>query len=172
MKHSGMPSKEFGVIFKNPAVFQRGYGQCCSGTQRIIRRQNGNGIGNVFAKVYRYFKPLVVKGLKEVGKEAMLAGTDILSQMDDGNSIENALKSRGTKAVNNLKRKATDKLEKLMTGSGEAKKRIKRRKKEKSAQSSTRLTKKKKSGSTKKKISKKQRKLKKNKKTENKDIFD
>lgn len=135
---AGKSLKDIGPLLKNPRIYQRGYGQCCSSPYRITRMQSGNGIGNVFAKVYRYFKPLVIRGLKEVGREAVSAGNDIISRMDT-EPIEEVVQARGKKAINNLKRKATNALGKIMKGSGgTTSKAIKRNGLEKVTQSSRR----------------------------------
>lgn len=63
----------------------------------------------------RYFQPLLVKGLKAVGREVLDAGSDILTNLGD-DRIEQVVKKRALKAVDNLKQKADNKLSTLMTG--------------------------------------------------------
>lgn len=130
----GNAAKDIGPVLKNSHIFQRGYGQCCSASMRITRRQGGNGVGNLFSKMYRYIKPFVIKGLKEIGREAVHAGADILDQSET-KPLSEAVKSRGKQALRNLKRKATDNLEKVMRGAGDPKKHIKRVKTQKATQS-------------------------------------
>lgn len=116
---AGRSLKDIGPILKGPLVYQRGYGVLC--TPR--RRQYGRGFGSIFNGLARFFKPLLVKGLKAVGREVLDAGGDILSNIDK-EPIGNLVKTRTETALNNLKRKAVKKFEPLMQ-EGEGKRRKK-----------------------------------------------
>lgn len=117
---AGRSIKDIGPILKNPSVYQRGYGIY----YMPRRRQYGRGFGSIFNGLARFFKPLLVRGLKTVGREVLDAGGDILSNIDK-ESVGNLVKSRTETALNNLKWKAKTKLEPLMQ-EGEGRKRRKK----------------------------------------------
>lgn len=103
---------------KNSLVFQKGYS-----INYIPRRchQYGRGFGSVFSGLARFFKPLLVKGLKAVGREVLNAGSDVLTNVDK-EPLNNLIKTRSEAAFKNLKRKAVENLEPLMKGKGKRKK--------------------------------------------------
>lgn len=115
MLQTGSSLKNIGPLLKNPVIFQRGYG--VRSNYRIYRRQRGRGIGNIFAGLYKYFQPLIVKGLKSIAKEVLLTGTDIV-QNSEKQPLPELIKTQSRKAYENLKRKAINKLDPLMKGSG------------------------------------------------------
>lgn len=100
-----------GPIFKNIPIYQKGYGT-------IERRpQRGRGLGSVFGHLYRYLKPLLTKSVKALGHEVLSATGDILDD-NSGAPLAQIIKSRGERSVENLKRKADEKLKAVMSGSG------------------------------------------------------
>lgn len=82
--------------------------------------QRGHGgIGSFLAGVFRRVLPLFSRGAKTVGKEALRAGMNVMSDVATQNTpIKEALRNRLKESGHNLKRKAEEKLDKLMEGSG------------------------------------------------------
>lgn len=72
----------------------------------IGRRQRGYGIGGVFAKMFRKAAPLVLKGVKTIGKEALRTGSSVLTDVLDGENLGESLKNRSKESAFNLGRKA------------------------------------------------------------------
>lgn len=82
-------------------------------------RQRGHGLGSWFAGLFRSALPLLAKGARAVGKEALRAGVNILDDVAENNvGFKEAFHNRVSESGLNLKRKARDKIHKLMEGSG------------------------------------------------------
>ena len=87
--------------------------------------QRGHGIGSFLGGLCRAVLPLFKSGVKEIGKETLRSGFNILEDLANKNiTIREALKNRGNETADNLKRKALEKIDKMMTGSGYQKRRI------------------------------------------------
>lgn len=116
-----MSSIDFGTIFKKQKTFQKGYGYSHKPFTRPIYRptfQRGRGgLGNIFSHLYRYIKPWVKSGIDSVKKELISSGIDILSDQS-GAPLKEIVGNRGKTAIKNLKRKAQEKLDNIMKGSG------------------------------------------------------
>lgn len=117
----GKGMADIGPLVRNRRVFQRG-GAVISPPYYYFYyspyNTRGRGIGSVFFKFFKAVSPMLVKGLKSVGREVLSAGSDILA--NSGNEpIKKLVKSRSKQAFNTLKRKAEQKIEKLMDGSGD-----------------------------------------------------
>lgn len=160
----GTAMRDFGPLFKENPKYQSGYGRTFFPRRRYF--QNGRGFGSIFTHLARYLSPLLVKGLKNIGKEAISAGSDILENKSE-KSFKELMEDTGKKSFKNLKRKAMDKLESIREGFGplmitrhtpvKRKLPIKRRKKdEKTYISQKRKTKKKKKNTTQKQKTSKQ----------------
>lgn len=82
--------------------------------------QRGHGgIGSFLAGIFRRVLPLFSRGARAVGKEALRAGMNIASDVTAQNTpIKESLRNRLRESGHNLKRKAEEKLDKLMEGSG------------------------------------------------------
>lgn len=80
--------------------------------------QRGHGIGSFLGGLFRSVVPLLSSGFRSVGKEALNAGVGLLSDMMSSHPLEESLKSRFNDASTNLKRKADEKINSLMSGSG------------------------------------------------------
>lgn len=81
--------------------------------------QRGHGIGSFLGGLFRSVLPLISKGAKVVGKEAFNAGVGIMSDMIQQNPLDESLRNRFYTATSNLKRKADDKIDKvLLRGAG------------------------------------------------------
>lgn len=80
--------------------------------------QRGHGIGSFLGGLFRSVIPLLSSGFKTVGKEALDAGVGLLSDMVNSRPMDSSVRSRFKEASANLKRKADEKIDSLMSGSG------------------------------------------------------
>lgn len=82
--------------------------------------QRGHGgIGSFLAGLFRTVLPLITRGAKAVGKEALRTGVNIVSDMAANNTpFKETFHRRMRESGGNLKRKAEEKIEKLLEGSG------------------------------------------------------
>ena len=82
--------------------------------------QRGHGgIGSFLAGLFRKVLPILSRGAKAVGKEALRTGMNIVSDITTQNTpIKESFRNRLKESGQNLKRKAEEKLDKLMEGSG------------------------------------------------------
>lgn len=83
-----------------------------------LPHQRGHGIGSFLGGLFRSVLPLLSSGFRTVGKETLDAGIGLLSDMVNSRPMESSIKSRLKEASNNLKRKADEKIDSLMSGSG------------------------------------------------------
>lgn len=164
------------------------YGNIGSGVGRVYvgspyQRGHG-GIGSFLAGVFRRVLPLFKRGAKTIGKEAVRAGLNVMSDVTEGNTpFRESLRNRVRESSSVLKRKAEEKLDKIMEGSGYKVARFGdslqlrlRNSSEKSPRRRKAITKKKKKkkkgGVTKRKSTTKKKKTKKVKKRTARDIFE
>lgn len=90
--------------------------------------QRGHGIGSFLGGLFRSVLPLISGGAKAIGKEALNAGVGLLKDMAATKPMEESIKNRFREASSNLKRRADNKLDSLMSGSGyKSRKRVSRR---------------------------------------------
>ena len=84
--------------------------------------QKGKGVGCFLKGVYRSVLPLVKKGSraigKAVGKEALRVGVNILDDITHGKPFKESFRNNIRESRKNLKRKAEEKLDNLISGSG------------------------------------------------------
>lgn len=81
--------------------------------------QRGHGIGSFLGGLFRRIIPLLKNGARAVGKEALRAGVNVATDiMDSGVRPREAFKTRLRESGENLKRKAEEKIDTLMKGSG------------------------------------------------------
>lgn len=155
------------------APFQRGHG----------------GIGSFLTGVFRRVLPLLTRGARTIGKEALRTGMNIMSDVSANTPIRDSFRNRMRESGEKLKRKAEEKIDKLMEGSGykaprhmlslqsivsskAVNKRRKRKKRSSVKKKTKRLSRKKDSGGVKKRTKKrKHSKKKKKKKRTTRDIF-
>ena len=74
-----------------------------------------------FSEGYLGFKkilPFLNRGVRAVGKEALLAGINVIEDVENNKPLKEAIKSRLVESRGNLKRKAKEKISSLMRGSG------------------------------------------------------
>lgn len=80
--------------------------------------QRGHGIGSFLGGLFRSVLPLLKSGAKVIGKEALNSGIGLLSDVMSARPIKDSFNSRFKEATGNLKRKADEKINSLMSGSG------------------------------------------------------
>lgn len=102
-----------GISFFEGVPYQRGI-------------QRGAGVGDVLRRLWRYVVPLAKRAghvlapvAREIGKEAAMAGSRVLSDVAEGTQIKEALASQGRASVNRLLKRADGD----QSGGGRAKKR-------------------------------------------------
>lgn len=89
--------------------------------------QRGHGIGSFLGGLFRRVLPFLRKGAAAVGKEALRTGANVAADMLKKDiSLKDAFHARARESRDNLKRKAGEKIEKLMKGSGYKKRKIAR----------------------------------------------
>ena len=82
-------------------------------------QQRGHGLGSFFTGLFRRALPFHAKGARTVAKEALRAGVNILDDVaENSKSFKKAFRNRMNESGQNLKRKAVEKLDKIMEGSG------------------------------------------------------
>lgn len=81
--------------------------------------QRGHGIGSFLGGLFRRIMPLLKQGARTVGKEALRSGINVANDiLDKGMHPREAFKTRLRESGTNLKRKAEEKINNLMQGSG------------------------------------------------------
>ena len=94
---------------------------------RGVSFQKGYGIGGIFRRLFRAALPFLVKGGKTIGKEALLTGSRIASDVLSGQNFEEAVKTRSKESGKHLAQKALDKVQ-SMVGRGKYKRKRKQHK--------------------------------------------
>lgn len=95
--------------------------QVGSGIDRVFvgnPYQRGHGLGSFLSGLFRRALPLLTRGARAVGKEALHTGMNIIGDVAHNTPFKEAFKTRVTESGRNLKRKAEESLENLMHGSG------------------------------------------------------
>ncbi|KAF4529215.1 hypothetical protein B566_EDAN017667 [Ephemera danica] len=103
--------------------FVKHVGSGISKFYRGVESQRGHGIGSFLGGVL----PYLTRGAKAIGKETAKAGLNVLDNLAHDVPIKTAFKKRFGDARDNLKRKAEEKFENVMSGSGYKPKRRKRK---------------------------------------------
>lgn len=80
--------------------------------------QRGHGLGSFLSGLFRRALPLLTRGARVLGKEALHAGMNILGDVAHDTPFKESLRTRVRESGRNLKRKAEESLESLMRGSG------------------------------------------------------
>lgn len=141
--------------------------------------QRGHGgIGSFLKGLFRRALPFLKRGARAVGKEAFRAGVNIIDDVSENKAtFKEALRTRARESGLNLKRKAEEKIESLMEGSGYKRTQRRRKRQSKVSRRRKRTTRKTKTGKTKtRKTKKKSSRVKKTRTNKNKirsvhDIF-
>lgn len=80
--------------------------------------QRGHGIGSFLGGLFRSIIPLLSSGAKTVGKEVLRSGVGLISDMVNTRPADDSIRERLHEVTTNLKRKADNKIERIMKGSG------------------------------------------------------
>lgn len=91
---------------------------------RGVVLQKGHGIGGFFAKLFRSAMPLLIKGAKTVGKEALRTGTLVANDLLSGQNFKTSFKTRAKETGKKLARKAVQKADEMI-GHGKRKRKRK-----------------------------------------------
>ncbi|GFX36732.1 uncharacterized protein TNCV_1543361 [Trichonephila clavipes] len=92
-----------------------------------INFQKGYGIGGIFRRLFRAALPFLVKGGKTIGKEVLMTGSRVASDVLSGENFKEALKTRSKESGKKLAQKAIDRVQ-SMVGKGQYKRKRKKQK--------------------------------------------
>ncbi|GFT21724.1 uncharacterized protein TNCV_2969771 [Trichonephila clavipes] len=85
-----------------------------------INFQKGYGIGGIFRRLFRTALPFLVKGGKTIGKEVLMTGSRVASDVLSGENFKEAVKTRSRESGKKLAQKAIDRVQ-SMVGKGQYK---------------------------------------------------
>ncbi|GFW52979.1 uncharacterized protein F54H12.2 [Trichonephila clavipes] len=85
-----------------------------------INFQKGYGIGGIFHRLFRAALPFLVKGGKTIGKEVLMTGSRVASDVLSGENFKEAVKTRSRESGKKLAQKAIDRVQ-SMVGKGQYK---------------------------------------------------
>ncbi|GFS74632.1 uncharacterized protein F54H12.2 [Trichonephila clavipes] len=85
-----------------------------------INFQKGYGIGGIFRRLFRAALPFLVKGGKTIGKEVLMTGSRVASDVLSGENFKEAVKTRSKESGKKLAQKAIDRVL-SMVGKGQYK---------------------------------------------------
>ena len=88
---------------------------------RGMRNQAGHGLGSIFGKLFRAFRPYIASGGKYVAKKSLHTGIDIANSLLDGENPRSAFKKGLNKMKTDIKRDVKTKLKNVMRGRGRPK---------------------------------------------------
>ena len=74
--------------------------------QQWQQRGRGFGIGGVFRSLVRMLTPMVSKGAKAIGKQALKSGVAATADIIEGKNVAQTLKEHGRKGASKLVKKA------------------------------------------------------------------
>jgi hypothetical protein len=72
------------------------------------RYQRGHGLGSIFGSLFKSAVPLLKRGAKTLGREALKTGLNLASDVMEGQNVTQAAKSRLKSTEQNLLQKAMD----------------------------------------------------------------
>ncbi|GFX85983.1 uncharacterized protein F54H12.2 [Trichonephila clavipes] len=87
---------------------------------KVINFQKGYGIGGIFRRLFRAALPFLVKGGKIIGKEVLMTGSRVASDVLSGENFKEAVKTRSKDSGKKLTQKAIDRVQ-SMVGKGQYK---------------------------------------------------
>ena len=93
------------------ARMQRGYG----------RLQRGNGLGGVLRRLFRSAMPFLIRGGKEIGRQALKTGINVGEDVLAGKNVKTATKNRLAETVGDVVKKASSKIQSGAGGKRKAK---------------------------------------------------
>ncbi|GFS84341.1 uncharacterized protein F54H12.2 [Trichonephila clavipes] len=85
-----------------------------------INFQKGYGIGGIFRRLFRAALPFLVKGGKTIGKEVLMTGSRVASDVLSGENFKEAVKTRSKESGKKLAQKAIDRVQSIV-GKGQYK---------------------------------------------------
>lgn len=85
---------------------------------RGIPHQRGHGIGSFLGGLFRSVFPLLKSGAKAIGSEALNAGMGLLTDVINARPLNDSIKTQLKNVSANLKRRADNKIDSMMSGSG------------------------------------------------------
>ncbi|GFY11880.1 uncharacterized protein F54H12.2 [Trichonephila clavipes] len=85
-----------------------------------INFQKGYGIGGIFRRLFKAALPFLVKGGKTIGKEVLMTGSRVASDVLSGENFKEAVKTRSRESGKKLAQKAIDRVQ-SMVGKGQYK---------------------------------------------------
>lgn len=101
MVQYGSGLRDIGTIYRGPQFVQR-----------------GRGIGSIFGGLWKHIAPFATSGLRALGKQSLLTGSNVLRDLSDGKKLKNVLQEQAHDAINNLTQKGINKLQKMQSGKG------------------------------------------------------
>lgn len=105
------------------------------------RYQRGRGVGAFLGGLFRKILPYLASGAKAVGKEVARAGVNVLEDVtNDRASFKEAVKTRARESGKNLRKKAVEKINDMMKGSGYKRQGVKRRNQSRKKRTGVRTT--------------------------------
>ena len=110
------------MYYQNYFDHQAGGGNAISsGISRIYvgsPYQRGHGIGKFLGGLFRKAIPLLTRGSKAVGREALRTGLNVLTDVASSVSLKESIRKRVKESGGNLKRKVEEKFDAYMEGGG------------------------------------------------------
>ncbi|GFT65516.1 uncharacterized protein F54H12.2 [Trichonephila clavipes] len=79
-----------------------------------IHFQKGYGIGGIFRRFFRAALPFLVKGGKTIGKEVLMTGSRVASDVLSGENFKEAVKTRSRESGKKLAQKAIDRVQSMV----------------------------------------------------------
>lgn len=110
------------MYYQNYFEHQAGVGNAISsGISRIYvgsPYQRGHGVGKFLGGLFRKAIPLLTRGSKAVGREALRAGLNVLTDVASAVPLKESIRKRVKESGGNLKRKVEEKFDAYMEGDG------------------------------------------------------
>lgn len=100
-----------GDIYSAVPEFQRGYGILTRRSAAVTRSQLGYGFGSWLSNIFRFAKPLLKRGMKDVAQPLMSRGIQEIAEVA-GKVASDTL--QGAKFSDSMKRRTTEKAQELI----------------------------------------------------------
>jgi hypothetical protein len=89
--------------------------------------QQGHGLGSFFSGLFRMAAPLILKGAKAIGKQALKSGVQVIGDVATGHNFKQSTKRRMEEGIGNLSEKAQAKVREMVGSGRKRRKRMKSR---------------------------------------------
>ena len=100
----------------DPALYEQYYlNQAGHGYNPVFagsRMQRGHGLGSIFSGLFKAATPLLKRGAKALGKQALSTGMELANDLLEGRNFKTAAKSRLKKAGSSLMKDAVNSIKK------------------------------------------------------------